>query len=312
MTIRILLIDDDEVDRKSVKRALKKSGLRFELQEAHDAETAKSLFGESSFDCLLLDYQLPDGDGLTLAREFLNNSAGIGVAIVMLTGEGNEIIAVEAMKIGVHDYLPKSSIESDNLARAILNAVEKTAIRNKADDINKDFEYMALYDSLTGLGNRNLFNDRFNYQIATSRRNKERFSLLMMDLNKFKKINDNHGHNAGDAVLREVGNRLIALGRDADSFFRFGGDEFTALVTTDVDREGIEAMARRIIITLEAPIEFEYISLQISVSIGIVLFPEHSDDGEELLRLADTSMYEAKRNRLGFSIPPISNKQTSK
>ncbi len=104
MPIRILLIDDDEVDRKSIKRALASSDLPIELHEAYDAKSAKLLCEEFSFDCLLLDYRLPDIDGLTLARELLNNNdETTSTAIVMLTGEGNEAIAVEAMKAGVQD-----------------------------------------------------------------------------------------------------------------------------------------------------------------------------------------------------------------
>ncbi len=307
--MRILLIDDDEVDRKAVRRALEESDMHIDLQEAQDARSARSLFDSSSFDCLVLDYRLPDIDGLTLARELLNNSNGPTVPIVMLTGEGNETVAVEAMKSGVQDYLPKSSIDPGSLARAINNAVEKTALHNKIEEMNKTFEHMALNDSLTGLGNRNLFTDRLNSLIATSRRSREPFSLLMMDLNKFKDVNDTHGHEAGDEVLREVGKRLTALARDADSFFRLGGDEFAALVTTGVTREGISIMAERIIGAFELPVEFKSIPLQIGVSIGLVFFPEHSEDGDELLRLADAAMYEAKRGRLGFSIPSITEKQ---
>ena len=305
MPMRILLVDDDEVDRKSIKRALASSYLPIELHEAYDAKSAKLLCEEFSFDCLLLDYRLPDIDGLTLAHELLNNNdESTRAAIVMLTGEGNEAIAVEAMKAGVQDYLPKDSTDSGSLERAIGNAVEKASLRNKIDEMNKGFERMALYDSLTGLGNRNLFTDRLHNQIATSRRSNAPFSLLMLDLNKFKEINDTYGHEAGDALLCEVGQRLTALGRDADSFFRLGGDEFTALVTTGVTREGMTIMAERIISAFEMPVEFKSAPLEISVSIGIVFFPEHGENADELLRLADASMYEAKRACLGFAIPP--------
>ena len=300
--MHILLIDDDEVDRKLVKRALDSSNLDIKLQEAANAQEAKTLFDKASFDCLLLDYRLPDIDGLAFAKELLGNGSGQTIPIVMLTGEGNEAVAVEAMKLGVQDYLPKGNIDSGSLERAINNAVEKTCLRNKIDKMNRGFERMALNDSLTGLGNRNLFTDRMNSQIAVSRRSNEPFSLLMMDLNKFKEVNDTHGHEAGDAVLREVGKRFISLGRDADSFYRLGGDEFAALVTTGVTREGLAIMAGRIINAFETPVDFRSTSLEIGISIGIVIFPEHSEDGDQLLGLADAAMYEAKRGRLGFSI----------
>jgi diguanylate cyclase (GGDEF)-like protein/PAS domain S-box-containing protein len=178
--------------------------------------------------------------------------------------------------------------------------------------INKELEYLALNDSLTGLGNRNLFTDRLITLIATYKRNQNPFSLLMMDLNKFKQVNDTHGHDAGDEVLHEVGKRLTTLGRDSDSFFRLGGDEFAALITTGVTREGLAIMARRIISAFETPIEYKSVQLEIGISIGVVIFPEHSEDEEELLRLADAAMYEAKRGQLGFSIPSTIDNQATR
>ena len=173
--------------------------------------------------------------------------------------------------------------------------------------INKELEHMALNDSMTGLGNRNLFTERLNNLIATCTRNHDVFSLLMMDLNKFKQVNDTHGHEAGDEVLHEVGRRLKILGRDADSFYRLGGDEFAALITTGVTHEGIIIMAQRIIDALKAPVEYHSEQLEVGISIGIVLFPEHSEDEEELLRLADAAMYEAKRGQFGYTLSPPKN-----
>jgi len=171
--------------------------------------------------------------------------------------------------------------------------------------MNKELKFMALNDSLTGLGNRNLFAERLSTMIATSKRNRTPFSLLMMDLNKFKEVNDTYGHEAGDEVLRVVGHRLQKLGRDADMFFRLGGDEFAGIVTTGVTETGLTTMAARIIDILKVPIEFNSDQFNIGVSIGIVLFPDHSDHEDELLRLSDQAMYDAKRGRLGHLIASV-------
>lgn len=168
--------------------------------------------------------------------------------------------------------------------------------------MNRELEFMALNDTLTGLGNRNQFTDNLNNLIASCRRNQTSFSLLMMDLNKFKEVNDSYGHEAGDEVLRVVGERFKALSRDADRLFRLGGDEFAALITTSVTDSGLAIMAERIIQTIEVPIPYDSTELSIGISIGIVIFPEHSEDEEELLRIADNAMYQAKRGRLGYLI----------
>lgn len=177
--------------------------------------------------------------------------------------------------------------------------------------MNKELEFMALNDSLTGLGNRNMFTDRLSNQIAIYKRNPNPFSLLMMDLNKFKAVNDTYGHEAGDEVLSEVGKRLLEMGRDVDMFFRLGGDEFAAIVTTGVTDSGIAIMAERIIDTIEVPVKFNSLELNIGISIGIVFCPGHSEDEDELLRLADDAMYAAKRGRLGYLIASAPGQQTA-
>lgn len=302
IAMHILLIDDDNLDRKAVKRALKKSNLTIELEEATNGKTARKLFESVLFDCVLLDYRLPDIDGITLARELLSSAIEeIAVPIIMLTGEGNEAIAVEAMKSGVQDYLPKSAINVDTLSRAINSAVEKALLLKQIHEMNEKYEHLALIDTLTGLGNRNLFYDRFENLIATARRTGNLFALLMMDLNKFKAINDSYGHAVGDEVLHEVGKRLNDLCRDADSFFRLGGDEFAALINTGVDRKGIKVLAEKIHEAFGAPMKFNSISLQPGISIGIAIYSKNGES-DDLLHQADIAMYKAKRNGEKFII----------
>ncbi|NNE64100.1 MAG: GGDEF domain-containing protein, partial [Gammaproteobacteria bacterium] len=177
--------------------------------------------------------------------------------------------------------------------------------------MNRELEFMALNDTLTGLGNRNQFTDNLSNLIASCRRNQTSFSLLMMDLNKFKEVNDSYGHEAGDEVLRVVGERFKALSRDADRLFRLGGDEFAALITTSVTDSGLAIMAERIIQTIEVPIPYDSTELSIGISIGIVIFPEHSENEEELLRVADNTMYQAKRGRLGYLIATAPDKSAT-
>jgi len=131
MAIRILLIDDDQVDRLAVRRALRQAGLDVDLQEAANATAGVQLFEEELFDCVLLDYRLPDVDGL----ETLSTLGGMNhqkrVPIVMLTGQGSEAIAVDAMKHGVHDYLVKDETKPEALHRAILNAMEVARLQRE-------------------------------------------------------------------------------------------------------------------------------------------------------------------------------------
>lgn len=218
-----------------------------------------------------------------------------------------ELIVTPLEEGGTYGYV--GTIRDITERKLIEKKLEQRSLELKR--MNKELEHMALYDSLTLLGNRNLFTTRLGELIATSMRNKVRFSLLMMDLNKFKAVNDTYGHEAGDEILREIGKRLKTIGRDADLFFRLGGDEFAALITTGVTESGLAIMAERIIKAIDAPIEFNSVELNVGVSIGIALYPEHGEDGEGLLGLADDAMYEAKRGQRGFQISSISSKQTA-
>jgi len=161
--------------------------------------------------------------------------------------------------------------------------------------------YMAEHDMLTDLPNRSLFSDRLRQAIASARRNLSRVALLYIDLDRFKPVNDVHGHAVGDCLLREAAVRMRDCVRESDTVGRFGGDEFVVLLP------GIEAVgdavrvAEKIRMALEAPFVLGGLTLEVSSSIGIAIYPEHGADDLSLLLHADGAMYEAKhggRNRV--------------
>ncbi len=161
---------------------------------------------------------------------------------------------------------------------------------------------MAYHDALTGLPNRALFNDRLHQAIGVARRLNHPVSVMLIDLNRFKEVNDTFGHHVGDLLLCEVGMRLRgALTRASDTAARLGGDEFAVLLqvaTTEV----AEDVARKILRSLEDPVPFEKRLLDVEGSIGVATFPEHGDDLHVLMSHADAAMYHAKRKRLGFTV----------
>lgn len=154
---------------------------------------------------------------------------------------------------------------------------------------------MALYDVLTDLPNRRLFYDRLDTVIKQSSRSKTRFGLLYIDLDGFKKINDSFGHEAGDALLSEVADRLRQCVRESDTVARLGGDEFAVIINNLKTDNGVHVAAGNIILMLSKPITLPQGIARIGASIGISLFPINSKDGEELLRQADIAMYNSKR-----------------
>jgi diguanylate cyclase (GGDEF)-like protein/PAS domain S-box-containing protein len=169
--------------------------------------------------------------------------------------------------------------------------------------------HLAHYDALTDLPNRTLLNDRITQVHVQSRRAKERYALLFIDLDEFKPINDRLGHNTGDALLQEVAKRLTATIREADTAARVGGDEFVVLLPGIGAIEDARAVAEKLVAALGEPLEIGGLKLHISVSIGVAVYPEHGEDERILMNYADQAMYLAKqggKNRIAvFNSPPL-------
>jgi diguanylate cyclase (GGDEF)-like protein len=141
--------------------------------------------------------------------------------------------------------------------------------------------FLAYYDALTGLPNRSLMNDRLAQGLATARRRNEKVAVMLLDLDRFKLINDSLGHTVGDLLLKEVAERLKGCTRDQDTVARIGADEFVILLT---DGDEASVVASRILAALTATFEVKGHSLNTTCSIGISMFPDHGDDGETLIK----------------------------
>ncbi|MGA9861415.1 MAG: PAS domain S-box protein [Terriglobales bacterium] len=160
----------------------------------------------------------------------------------------------------------------------------------------KQVQFLAYYDALTGLPNRTLLQDRLAKALASARRQKNKVALLFLDLDRFKTINDSLGHSVGDLVLQQVAERLKKWGREQDTVARVGGDEFLIVLTAVKEPADAAVAAERLMDTMTAEFIAQGRSLSISCSIGIGIFPEHGTDGETLIKNADAAMYCAKEN----------------
>jgi diguanylate cyclase (GGDEF)-like protein/PAS domain S-box-containing protein len=163
-------------------------------------------------------------------------------------------------------------------------------------------EHQALHDSLTGLPNRLLLDDRLDQSIRAAEREGGTLAVLLIDLDRFKDVNDTYGHAAGDALLAQVGPKLRGVLRSVDTIARVGGDEFVVLMPAAGRAEDVGRSAEKILETLEAPFALEGHAAEVSASIGIALYPEHGADGLHLLRAADAAMYMAKRSSKAYSV----------
>jgi len=206
------------------------------------------------------------------------------------------IEALERTQVGDYSLRIASGLHDDvgMLARRVNLLVSTSASREKR------ILESALSDPLTGLPNRTLLTERIRHSLAISRRARSPFCVAVLDLDRFKFINDTLGHAAGDTVLREVARRLRATVRETDTVARLGGDEFVLLLAggEDAGRE----VCTRILEAMRAPLAHRDQLIDIGLSIGVSVHPQHGDDDVTLLRHADTAMYRAKRRRAGVEV----------
>jgi diguanylate cyclase (GGDEF)-like protein len=158
---------------------------------------------------------------------------------------------------------------------------------------------LAQFDKLTGLVNRNLFQERVAQALLLAKRQKKKVALLYIDLDRFKPINDTFGHEAGDLVLQEVARRLLDSVRESDTVARIGGDEFVVVLQGIQDQQEAAPSAQKILSALQYPFVVKGRELSVGASIGISCFPDDGEDMDSLLKKADAAMYHAKNQTGG-------------
>ncbi len=285
--LKILLIEDSVGDTMIISRVLQQA-----MPQAHILERAATIgealkiVSEQEFDVALLDRTLPDSYGFNGLHSIQNMSPKL--PIIFLTGYKDERLALEAIKQGAQDYLFKDQLDADLIKRAIQYAV----LRKQFEDV---LIIRANFDMLTGLANRMLFENRLEIALAKMRQLGGIISVLLLDLDKFKQVNDTYGHIAGDKLLKEVSSRLRQSLRSYDVVARFGGDEFAILLENLSEPHQSEIVAQKIATLMDAPFNLSGNELPITLSIGIVnCHNNRYISSESVLLQADAAMYEAK------------------
>lgn len=290
----VLVIDDDDVDRERLIRLMRRYPANIRITETNSKLASLELLRVQQFDFIFLDFKLQDGDGRDLVPQIQSLSKRLSL-IVAVTGNGSEQQAAAAIKAGIHEYLPKATLTEARLFQALEDGWRYLGIQAKLREAEMQLHRRSLYDTLTDLPNRNLFFDRLEQACANFNRNRKAFTVLMIDLDRFKEVNDSFGHHAGDQVLREVGGRFAAVLRATDTIARLGGDEF-AVILPEVDSPvGAESVCNKLLQSLNLPVMAEGQALSVGASIGIAICPLHAEDTAALMRMADKAMYSAKR-----------------
>jgi diguanylate cyclase (GGDEF)-like protein len=187
------------------------------------------------------------------------------------------------------------------LTESKIALADVTAALSTAQQHAREAQVRALHDSLTGLPNRELFDDRLAHAIALADRHDWTLAVMFLDLDQFKSLNDAHGHTAGDAALKAIARRLMQYVRDEDTVCRNGGDEFLYLLMNPRGKNNIEHIANSVLRTIAQPVPIAGRELVIKASIGIAIYPEHGTRGEQLIAKADAAMYLAKQRARGVA-----------
>lgn len=417
-TFRILYMEDDEGLSRILQKDLQRKG--YAVDVASNGEEGLKMLDAATYDMVVVDYHMPVLGGLEVIREL--SLRGSLLPAIMVTGYGNEKVAVEAMKLGAADYIVKDTelgylellpivieqviskqklirekeqmlakiqeseeryrklyeLTTDGIfichdwkmefvnpsglrllaASSVLDLKEKTLFEvihpdywgifrdRVAEADNEDgrvpwfeskirsfegndvhveimavafshfrgkqaiqvimrditerklaeerLQFLAHYDPLTGIPNRTLFFDRLSHALAQAKRYGHSISLMFLDLDRFKEINDTLGHEAGDELLKVAAVRLLHCVRNSDTVARMGGDEFTVILSRVSGAEDTEIIAERILSCFGEPFNLKGQKCSVGVSIGICLYPQCGSDPEILLRMADNALYRAK------------------
>ncbi|MCS7013470.1 MAG: diguanylate cyclase [Chloroherpetonaceae bacterium] len=299
-TYKVLLIEDNPDHSFLVKSHLQAKG-RYQVEIAASGEQGVEWIREnpSRFDIVLLDYNLPDQTGLDILRRIQSISRFIPV--VVITGLGSEAVAVELMKAGAKDYVIKTGEYYKALHITLDQVMEKHKFEMLNLQLQQQLEERANKDFLTGVYNRHRFTELFEHEIHSAKRYKRPISVAMIDLDKFKDINDRYGHKMGDFALVCISDLLKQQLRASDIIGRYGGDEFI-VVMPETDKGQAQATFERIQQALESFNKKGQFPCELSLSIGVSSSSESGYDN--LIELADAAMYRNKQaKKRGLALP---------
>ncbi|MDP2808403.1 MAG: response regulator [bacterium] len=287
----ILIVEDDERITNICKSILGAGGYVVDI--APDGEEAQKYLRAAIPDLILLDLMLPGINGLDLLKQLKEDSVTKDIPVIIITALSDLKTKVKSFYMGVDDYLVKPVNSLELLARVKANIRKHMAQQELKYSLDETFQ-QSITDPLTGLYNRHYLSTVMDRELALFKRHGRMFSLMIMDIDNFKSINDNLGHLSGDQVLTGAARILKDEIRTSDLAVRYGGDEFI-VVFSDTKEDQAMVIAQRIREAVEQKKFIEGKEQKASVSIGLTQASEQDNSGEDIIKRADDAMYQAKR-----------------
>lgn len=281
----VLLADDDPSIRLMIRHVLEDE--HYEIIEAEDGLDAIKAVEKQRPALILLDAIMPGLDGFTTCQQIKDRGYS-DIPVMMITGLDDEASVERAYDVGAVDYITKP-IKWAVLKHRVRSIVQRVVAERKIQRL----EYR---DSLTQLPNRLLFVDRLEQALTRAERHREQLALMVVDIDDFKLVNDSFGHEAGDQLIKAVGDLLSKSLRRADTVARLGGDEFAIVIESVNGVEDAISIADNLTTVLEHNVRLDNQETFTSASVGIALYPDDGADPGTLLKNADTAMFRAKEN----------------
>lgn len=304
--MKILIVEDDPGSRRLVKVHLSAAG--HEVVETENGQQAWELFQREPFQMIITDWMMPQLDGVGLIQNIRSNSQKSYTYIIMLTAIDDKPKVVKGLESGADEYLTKPFDKMELMAR-VASGVRILKLEEQLTLAHQQMEYLAMHDGLTGLFNRRAMEERIGSELSRAGREKRTLSLILLDIDHFKAINDQYGHQAGDNTLRQLAQILTGNLRQYDCAGRWGGEEFI-LVLPDTNQSDAHTIAERLRIkTSETKFLLENNTpLSVQISLGIACVSDHYPSLSKFVDAADQALYQAKqsgRNRVCSYSQPI-------
>ncbi|MGB5397978.1 MAG: EAL domain-containing protein [Gammaproteobacteria bacterium] len=281
----VILADDDPSIRLMVRHVLESED--FDIIEASDGLEAIKAVEKHNPALILLDAVMPGLDGFTTCQQ-IKDKGFKDIPVIMITGLDDDASVERAYEVGAIDFITKP-IKWAVLKHRVRSVVAKVVAERKV-------KLLAYRDTLTQLPNRLLFADRLEQAVIRAERNREAMALMLIDLDDFKLVNDSFGHEAGDKMIKAIGQLLSSSLRRADTVARLGGDEFAVIVESIDDASDAISIADNLTTILEHNVKLDDQETFTSASVGIAVYPYDGKDARTLLKNADTAMFRAKEN----------------
>jgi diguanylate cyclase (GGDEF)-like protein len=293
---RIVVVDDEPSILEMMRLRLESMGAAV-VSVVRGADAVPVVRAQHP-DIILLDIMMPDVDGYAVIRQLKEDEATRQIPVIFMTARDEIDSRVLGLDLGAHDYVTKPFNTIELIAR-IRAALRVKALQDELTEKNKMLEQLAQSDPLTGLPNRRTFDEQVYTEMERARRNNQPLSCLIFDIDDFKDINDVHGHQAGDEVLRQIGRVLLGRKRRTDLAARYGGEEFVWLLPGASQQAALELGEWLLRTISEMQVVTTPVPLRVTVSIGVSTYqPEAHGDvpTTALLQHADEALLEAKRS----------------